>query len=94
MSTTTTHRILTDAADLLERCGWTQGAYVSNGGYCLMGAFHEANSGAISEQYEEAWAFLEEAVGNPIHWNDEDGRTKEEVLNLLRTTATAAEVAA
>jgi hypothetical protein len=92
---TSTYRILTDAADLIERSGWTQHAYESHGCYCLYGAIHTAaklDRYAIDESksdpLNEAWAILSERVDdNPIAWNDRNGRTKEEVLDLLRTTA-------
>lgn len=85
-----TKRVLLDAANLIETRGWHQGSYESKDGcLCIFGAVHQA---ANHGDYEEAWHLLWErtVTDSPIDWNDQPGRTKDEVLALLRETAEAA----
>ena len=90
---------LNAAADLLEREGWCQyrfGDY--NGPRCLDSALVEAAmSGPGShwvppEPYVRALEALQPRVGCLTTWNDVAGRTKDEVLTLLRETAASLEV--
>lgn len=71
------------AADLLERDGWCQGKYwMDDGRCCLVGA--AMRMGATPE----CWQELSRRTGvlHPQYWNDEPGRTVEEVLAVLRGT--------
>lgn len=83
-----TKQVLIDAADLIEQHGWVQQTFGrSDLGYCLFGAVFTA---AQLGDYDEPWDLLGDRTnGDPIGWNDELRRTKEEVLGLLRETAEA-----
>lgn len=67
------------AVDLLETVGWCQGEYVSpDGKCCLLGALDTLN--APNAAYEP----IEARIGEIWIWNDTPGRTKEEVIALLK----------
>lgn len=105
MSTTkseTLNQIAVDlrmAADVLERDGWTQGAFHSlDGCHCAAGALELAvglrvNDEAHDERYIDAVRWL----GNHVDvrptslavfaWNDTPGRTADEVIAALRAAA-------
>lgn len=75
------------AADLIRRHGWVQRKCGTTGeGYCIIGAIiavpkHESGHPAIE-------ALREELGGQSVvFWNDTEGRTQEEVLELLERTA-------
>lgn len=85
-----------------EEHGWTQHMFASNtGSFCLIGASHRASVG-MDERYhylrpyttEETnihfqWrdAFTDTAGDRPMSWNDRKGRTKDEVMSMLRATS-------
>lgn len=82
--TATVQRVLDEAADLIEREGWWQRGGGEDG-YCPITALgtlpHRAGLLAL------AMTELRARVGGSIiEWNDEPGRTKAEVLALLRPT--------
>lgn len=96
-------RTLNKAADLIEEHGWTQGAggWGDGSNLCLEGAIYAAMGGSIWTEeyvdgerqlpkcraYKAVVEFLEWTQGPLYRWNDETGRTKEEVVAVLRATA-------
>lgn len=89
--------LLREAADMIERVGWTQRAYASykNGqciGYCVVGALSAASKdstgpGAL-RVVSMAKTLLGDLVGPYIsYWNDSPDQTKENVLSTLREVA-------
>ena len=89
--------VLNGAAGLIERDGWCQRQYRDeNGCRCLAGAidavagedpeFHwESTEDAVTVRARHAVA---DVVGkNWSSWNDEPGRTKAEVVAVLRAAA-------
>ena len=85
--------VLNRAADILERDGWIQGAmYNRNGCRCALGALNSASTelDCGSEPVWDACFLLSADLGYDLpSWNDEDGRTVDEVTTLLRNTAKA-----
>lgn len=89
-------RLLLRAADIIESHGWCQNSYTSAGGkLCLLGAVKVAR-GLTPEDAEDTEALVERACERVyvslglrrVHiWNDEPGRTKEEVIAKLRSVA-------
>lgn len=84
------------AADVLERDGWTQGEYEQpDGCKCISGALRSVCGGidtTDTDRYLSAWYALRPVIGRgAINWNDEPGRTADEVIAALRTAADAAE---
>jgi hypothetical protein len=81
-------KILLDAADVIEKDGWIQGRMRDKNGYCIHGAINEVSKNRL---YQRALAKLElwrMISGQPIgRWNDADGRTKGQVLFVLRAAA-------
>jgi hypothetical protein len=80
-------QVLLDAANILEERGWIQGGFGNaSRGYCMMGAIGETRA-------DENWQLmamiaLNQKFGQPMEqWNDTPGRTKEEVIAMLRETA-------
>ena len=78
-----TREILLRAAEILERDGWTQGAYEHDGKCCMVGALILAGQG---------WSVARNAVRDnigmePIYWNDAKDRTASEVIAKLREVA-------
>ena len=69
------------AADYIEKHGWTQGEYErEDGAVCLAGAISRVALGARVHD-------LDDLVPDScvIQWQDRPGRTKDEVLALLRS---------
>lgn len=91
-------QILARSARLIREQGWIQGFFGGPGlgGYCLFGAWQIAAEELDSSP--EAMRIVDEALdarcdrhvrpGHRSHvdWNDEPGRTKEEVLALIEAT--------
>ena len=96
----TADEVLIDAAQHIASVGWVQGEYYAdeNGkpveaasrhkqsSCCLLGAIHVA---APDEYvYAEAVSAVEAKLGEPLDdWNDTPGRSKDEVIDLLRWVA-------
>ena len=84
-----TGKLLLAAADLLQAEGWVQGSMRRYGGRCVVGAISDAGCPrATAQQLNRAYnRALALAGTNLPFWNDAPGRTKEEVINLLRRAA-------
>jgi hypothetical protein len=78
-------QVLLDAASILEERGWIQGAGHSSNGHCAMNAID--STGAEHRAVLIALITLTEKLGPIAQWNDTPGRTKEEVIAMLRETA-------
>lgn len=93
---------LRSAADYLRTHGWTTGTYGLNGGArCLVGALvgPRLSTARLVEILPDLRALgLERAAwvsdAAATAWNDEPGRTLEEVLDRLESTATLLEIRA
>ena len=89
---TKTARVLLAAADLIERDGWVQGITRCHAGRCMIGAVSDAAPARF-----DLWPAIErinETLGRPFadpatvaYWNDAPGRTRDEVVALLRQAA-------
>jgi hypothetical protein len=78
---------LLQIADYIEEHDWCQGAYRSSGGQvCILGAARELFS---DHDQTQGMLKLFEHLGNMNvdEWNDEEGRTKEQVIDKLREVA-------
>lgn len=95
--------MLDDAADNLERNGWTQGALQEHDGRrCAMGALgavrctgNEASLiaiGAMSYLAIEVGATYDLPDVAIAEWNDAEGRTEQDVLDAMRRAAKRARV--
>lgn len=92
--------ILEKAAKLIERRGWTQGAYDRSSqhgvSYCALGACFAARSnadvGAINDRLAQAVAAALgfQDPGEVARWNDAPERTQPEVVVKLREAAATA----
>lgn len=93
-------KLLLRAAALIEKHGWCQNYLISpEGKLCFAGAMKVAaygipfpsRPGAIQPTMEMAWDRFEKAVGvkwgRASKWNDEPGRTKDEVVAKIRSVA-------
>jgi hypothetical protein len=82
---------LRTAAMVIEKHGWVQGKFGSElCGFCILGAMlHTCDVTNITR----AQMFLDTITGlyGVAHWNDQPGRTKEEVLALLTQAAKVAD---
>lgn len=95
-------RILRDAAVYLRAHGWTQGGYGNDGGErCISGALQSVCGLSLHEYESGPDTILHSALGfsdafsaDLFNWNDALGRTVEEVLDRLESTALALEVRA
>jgi hypothetical protein len=87
--TTTTAKILNDAADLIDLHGWTQRQFRSTDGcYCASGAL-EAATPLMYGHYVAACTFMIAEIKETsiAAWNDTAGRTKDQVTTALRNAA-------
>lgn len=77
-------------AAILETKGWTQRVYESEEGkYCLIGALEQATGGLQrTPLFDKArGALLNVLHEGIITFNDEPGRTAEEVISVVREVA-------
>jgi hypothetical protein len=91
--------VLRHAALVIEERGWTQGDFSSGeaGPYCAMGAIAVALEGdpvptvLRNPAYSALTRYLGlgQNFGRAFTWNDDDGRTAEEVTSTLRSAADA-----
>ena len=85
--------VLLRAAARLERDGWCQGKMRDGDAHCVLSALYEESrieqvSHADVDFYFDAARRLDTVVGKDVViWNDEAGRTKQEVLYALRLAA-------
>lgn len=92
-------RSLLKAIDVLNERGWCQKTEVNaKGEHCLLGAVwfahygEEPTHGPISEgrrsEWPQVWDIMQKQLGMAAaDWNDVDGRTKDEVIAVLRAAA-------
>ncbi len=85
-------QLLLDAADELERVGWCQHAMMNHlGNRCVVGAVASVRARQRStlplDASQQAENALYAIVGPIVGWNDTDGRTQDEVLDVLRSVA-------
>lgn len=83
------NQVAARAADLLETKGWHQGDGEGGRSYCLVQVLHTVAN--CFDLYDQAYDHLNRVLGRTgslIPWNDEKGRTKEEVVGLLRKAST------
>ena len=84
-------RLKNEAAELLEQWGWQQGWYAHDGPHspmCLVGAVQKAYFGDPNTELNgPELKQLQEDLGieDVVAWNDTPGRTKEEILAVLRS---------
>ncbi len=89
----TTAEVLDRAADYIEQHGWCQGEFSKNGAVCVSGAISRVLGvefyRADNRVYDAKNAFARHLKSDdpPCVWNDEDGRTQEEVIATLREAA-------
>lgn len=84
-------QILNDAAQYLETHGWCQGAMQYRNKVCLYGAINAANKCGYVEAEIEVNHMLRAVTGtfSIVGWNDAPGRTKQQVIKVLRAAANA-----
>lgn len=83
--------VLRRAADIIERRGWCQNDYQDGAAVCILGALRLAITGNTDNHSDRVHNPAERLAKNlgqaPWVWNDEPGRTKEEVIAALRSAA-------
>lgn len=99
----TPKEVLQEAANVIRTHGWAQGDYIVNGSYCTLGAIDHVLE---KFEDEIMWVYkLRNKVTGPIqevlrrktgsviihNWNDAEGRTKEEVLEVFEEAIKIAE---
>jgi|SRR6266550_1945474 len=69
-------KLLLDAADIIEKRGWTQGVFENNLGVCLIGALHLADNGNVKFTFKPRgfnywWARhkLNHHIRSKLQWN-------------------------
>jgi hypothetical protein len=80
--------VLDDAADWLERNGWSQG--IGGGSNCALGALIHVAADLFENQLavDALVAVLELPYGFAVaQWNDDPARTKQQVLDAFRAAA-------
>jgi hypothetical protein len=88
-------RLLLRAADVIREFGWVQNSFGNKRvGFCLIGAIGFAAWGAwrpepdVSNQYDQAAVRLGHFLcGDPVYYNDDPMRTKEDVIAALEAAA-------
>lgn len=91
--------IFAKAADIIEERGWYQGWFYNiqkgcDGPVCLLGAVNVACGREPDVSNVADTDAVDKAVRRKLkrrvfaaNWNDRDGRTKEQVVNMLRSLA-------
>lgn len=96
MSNPTLKRTAATAIEILETQGWIQGSAHTSEGYCLLGAIdaafkYQVELGLIRLDWSygrqhDLYNYLKDKLQSTLaKWNDKRGRTKEEVIELLRS---------
>jgi hypothetical protein len=84
----TRYRVLNLAANIIEAEGWCQASTAhrtGTRGYCLVIAVYAAAKRVGISVDSEWFKVLRQIVGGcPVDWNNAFGRTKEEVVGVLR----------
>lgn len=82
--------VYAEAAELIRKDGWAQGWFYRPGrGHCVFGAIQAVTNGNPDQRSPRSDALvgrLEDVIGCGLgieEWNDEPGRTVEDVINLL-----------
>lgn len=72
------------SAEMIKSCGWTQGEFCSKSGVCLIGAINRSYDRDMHNR-TVLLNELEKIIGDNllICWNDDEGRTAEEVICVL-----------
>jgi hypothetical protein len=83
---TVAQQTLKDAAALIERDGWCQNRSNVRKRKCLYMAVYKAGKDP-NGSYDGMFMMRDYIDGSPIGWNDEPGRTKQEVIFALRNCA-------
>lgn len=81
-------QVLLDAADYIDKHGWCQNKLEDDDGrVCVMGALYRVNTpwSAYSKLFRHLSVNIK--VLDVPFWNDAHGRTKEEVVSVLRKVA-------
>ena len=73
------------AYEVIEKYGWVQNTYGCKSlGFCAVGAIDFCGSPDRNEAFNAVYQHLGTSFSSITDWNDKPGRTKKEVLNLLR----------
>ena len=80
---------LNAAADYIEEHGWCQTVLRDGERVCVIGAIRAVHKGRSLEPRDPVYGLLRERIGpdNIVAWNDDPGRTVEDVLAALRGAA-------
>lgn len=82
---------LLDAAERIRECGLCQGGYTDGQRFCALGAIYGGypDGDDAAKQAENAlYQFRSpETSDGVVHWNDQPGRTAEEVASFLERVA-------
>lgn len=84
-------KLLWQAADLLEECGWCQHRIEDDyGRMCLVGSIQAALR--MSQRADPVFCHavvyrLKRRLELPVQWNDQPERTQEQVVDMLRELA-------
>jgi hypothetical protein len=94
----TTSELITAGADRLERMGWCQGSFAQDKNdqsvppddeeacsFCAVGAMRAVGQNVLIGRAIHALSLA--ASRTITRWNDDPGRTKDEVIALMRRTA-------
>lgn len=87
---TNTRKLAGLAADYIEKHGWCQALAFRKDAACLLYAIHKAAAGAGEIAGSLRHELAHRLCKGLVEWNDTPGRTKEEVIALLREYATPA----
>lgn len=84
-------RLLLKAADIMEVGGHCKGMAQDGAAHCLSGAVSQAAFGfgswGLWHGHNEAFERVRASIEDPISWNDDPARTKDEVVAKLRAVA-------
>lgn len=96
-TTHVTKRVLANelrkAANLLVERGWVQRYFFNRNGFCMIGAINALGSTNVCAVKLALGSYMRELNihASPVRYNDKPGRTKEDVLRLMRGAAAALE---
>lgn len=78
---------LMEAKKLIERRGWVQRALCTSDGYCITGAIAAVQENESLRDLAFDCIRKECASNLVVKWNDQKGRTKRQVINLIDKAA-------
>src|SRR5260221_14376056 len=81
-------KVIWEVANYIEEHGWVQGGYDHGEAVCILGAYKKLGLGHFHVSTKRIYSFIKSnGQYGIVDYNDTPGRTKEEVITMLKQAA-------